>query len=176
MLGFFASTVDSLPSNDYDKYDIGLIFEVSMDDRREINRLVNIYCRLRDRQRAVYDRCAKRHGLTVNELFVLDILWFSSEGCTQKELCWRLSTNKQTIAAIAGKFLKNGYITFEEVEKDRRCKRIRFTQKGLQYAGEVIPAAARAENIAMAKLNVTTAAELRLPFGCSCSFYGIPFP
>ena len=67
---------------------------------------------------------------------------------------------KQTIAAIAGKFLKNGYITFEEVEKDRRCKRIRFTQKGLQYAGEVIPAAARAENIAMAKLNVTTAAEL----------------
>ena len=84
-----------------------------MEERIEINRLVNIYCRLRDRQRAVYDRCAKRHGLTV-----------------------------------------------KEVEKDRRCKRIRFTQKGLQYAGEVIPAAARAENIAMAKLNVTTAAEL----------------
>ena len=94
---------------------------------KEVNELVNAYCGLRDRQHAVYDRCAKRHNLTVNELFVLDILWFAPDGCTQKEICERLSANKQTIAAITGRFLKKGYIRMEEVAKDRRNKRIRFT-------------------------------------------------
>ena len=76
---------------------------------KEINRLVNAYCRLRDRQYAVYSRCAKEHGLTVNELLVLDILWFAPEGCTQKEICERLSANKQTVAAITGRFFKKGF-------------------------------------------------------------------
>lgn len=64
---------------------------------KEINDFVNAYCGLWDRQTAVYDRCAKKYGLTVNELFVPDILWFAPEGCTQKEICERLSVNKQTI-------------------------------------------------------------------------------
>lgn len=89
---------------------------------KEVNELVNAYCGLRDRQHAVYERCAKRHNLTVNELFVLDILWFAPDGCTQKEICERLSANKQTIAAITGRFLKKGYIRMEEVAKDRRNK------------------------------------------------------
>lgn len=33
---------------------------------KEINELVNAYCRLRDRQHAVYSQCAKRHDLTTN--------------------------------------------------------------------------------------------------------------
>lgn len=44
---------------------------------KEINDLVNAYCRLRDRPYAVYSKCAKRHDLTANELFVPDILWFA---------------------------------------------------------------------------------------------------
>ena len=98
----------------------------------EINALVNAYCALRDRQYAVYDRCAKRHGLTANELFVLDILWFSPEGSTQKEICRRLSANKQTIAAIAGRFAKNGWIEAEEVAEDRRNKRLFLTARGTE--------------------------------------------
>ncbi len=119
---------------------------------REINELLNEYCRLRDRQYAVYARCAKRHGLTVNELFVLDILWFSPAGCTQKEICERLSANKQTIAAITGRFLKKGYILLEEIAEDRRNKRIRFTRQGAEYVRGIIPSAAAAENRAMARL------------------------
>ena len=126
----------------------------------QINELVNDYCRLRDRQRAVYDRCAKAHNLTVNELFVLDILWFSPEGCTQTDICERLSVNKQTIAAITGRFLKKGYIFFEEVADDRRNKLVRFTQKGREYAEAIIPPAAEAENIAMAQLGLGKLAEL----------------
>ncbi len=124
----------------------------------EINALVNAYCALRDRQYAVYDRCAKRHGLTANELFVLDILWFSPEGSTQKEICRRLSANKQTIAAIAGRFAKNGWIEAEEVAEDRRNKRLFLTARGKEYAEQIIPPAAAAENRAMARTE--NAAEL----------------
>ncbi len=121
---------------------------------KKINKLVNAYCRLRDRQHAVYSRCAKQHDLTTNELFVLDILWFAPEGCTQTEICERLSSNKQTIAAIVTRFWKKGYIVYEEVMEDRRNKRIRFTEAGRTYAGAIIPPAAEAENLAMAELGL----------------------
>ena len=127
---------------------------------QEINTLVNAYCRLRDRQYAVYSRCAKRHGLTANELFVLDILWFAPEGCTQTEICERLSANKQTIAAVIDRFRKKGFLWYEEVAEDRRNKRIRFTEAGRQYAGAVIPPAADAENLAMAELGIEKLTEL----------------
>lgn len=127
---------------------------------KEINDLVNAYCRLRDRQHAVYSKCAKQHDLTTNELFVLDILWFAPEGCTQTEICERLSANKQTIAAIVTRFWKKGYLILEEVAEDRRNKRIRFTEAGREYAGAIIPPAANAENLAMAELGAENLTEL----------------
>ena len=127
---------------------------------KEINDLVNAYCRLRDRQHAVYSKCAKQHDLTTNELFVLDILWFAPEGCTQTEICERLSANKQTIAAIVTRFWKKGYFILEEVAEDRRNKRIRFTEAGRAYAGAIIPPAANAENLAMAELGAENLTEL----------------
>lgn len=127
---------------------------------KEINDLVNAYCRLRDRQHAVYSKCAKQHDLTTNELFVLDILWFAPEGCTQTEICERLSANKQTIAAIVTRFWKKGYLILEEVAEDRRNKRIRLTEAGRAYAGAIIPPAANAENLAMAELGAENLTEL----------------
>ena len=119
---------------------------------KEINELVNVYCRLRDRQYAVYSKYAKQHGLTTNELFVLDILWFAPDGCTQTEICERLSSNKQTIAAIVTRFWEKGYITYQEMIQDRRNKRIFFTDAGRLYAADIIPRAADAENLAMVEL------------------------
>lgn len=127
---------------------------------KEINDFVNAYCRLRDRQTAVYDRCAKSHGLTVNELFVLDILWFADGGCTQKEISGRLSANKQTVNAIITRFDRLGYITYEEVKEDRRNKRIALTESGKRYAKGIIPPAADAENLAMADMPIEKVAEL----------------
>ena len=127
---------------------------------KEINDLVNAYCRLRDRQHAVYSKCAKQHDLTTNELFVLDILWFAPEGCTQTEICERLSANKQTIAAIVTRFWQKGYLILEEVAEDRRTQRIRFTEAGRAYAGAIIPPAANAENLAMAELGAENLTEL----------------
>lgn len=127
---------------------------------KKVNDKVNEYCRLRDRQHAVYANCAKANALTVNELFVIDILWFANGGITQTEIIERLSANKQTISAVITRFLKNGYITLVEKDSDRRNKVIRFTEKGLEYAREIIPPAADAENLAMADLSEEEMNEL----------------
>ena len=127
---------------------------------KEINRLLNDYCDLRDRQFAIFDRCARKHNLTANELFVLDILWFASNGCTQKYICKRLSINKQTIAAIASRFKEKGYIQFVDMPEDRRNKLLYLTELGRKYTSTIIPAAAKAENDAMLKLDLANATEL----------------
>ncbi len=127
---------------------------------KEINDFVNAYCKLRDRQTAVYALCAKRYGLTTNELFVLDILWFAPNGCTQKEISDRLSANKQTINAIITRFDKQGYISYVQVKEDRRNKRIVLTESGKAYAKDIIPPAADAENLAMADMPLENVTEL----------------
>lgn len=127
---------------------------------KEINEFVNAYCRLRDRQYAVYDRCAKKYGLTTNELFVLDILWFAPQGCTQTEICERMSANKQTVNAIVTRFYKQGHFTFQSMRDDRRSKRIELTESGRAYAKSIIPPAADAENLAMADMTLERAKEL----------------
>lgn len=127
---------------------------------KKVNDKVNEYCRLRDRQHAVYVNCAKANELTVNELFVLDILWFAKDGITQTEIIERLSSNKQTISAIITRFGKKGYIMFAEKDSDRRNKVIRFTEKGKKYTEKIIPPAADAENLAMADLSEEEMNEL----------------
>ena len=131
-----------------------------MIEEKEINKYVNEYCRMRDRQLAVYDGCAKLHGLTVSELFVLDILWFAEDGCTQKDICEMMSANKQTINSIIIRFDKKGFISYAEVKEDRRNKRILLTEKGKSYAKDIIPPAADAENLAMADMPLDKIAEL----------------
>lgn len=127
---------------------------------KEIVDFVNAYCRLRDRQYAVYTECAKRYGLTTNELFVLDILWFAESGCTQKEISDRLSANKQTINAIITRLDKQGYISYKAVKEDRRNKRIVLNASGKAYAKNIIPSAANAEITAMADIPLEKIAEL----------------
>lgn len=129
-------------------------------NREEVNTYVNQYCRLRDVQFAAYELYARRHNLTAKELFVLDILWFSPEGCLQTDICERLPATKQTISAIIKKFLKKGYVSLTESETDRRSKIIHFTGEGMEYARRIIPPAADAENDAMAEMPGEDIAEL----------------
>ena len=43
--------------------------------KESVNIHVNNYCRLRDKQYAVYTEYARKHGLTTKELFILDIIY-----------------------------------------------------------------------------------------------------
>ena len=55
--------------------------------KESVNIHVNNYCRLRDKQYAVYTEYARKHGLTTKELFILDIIYFAQSGCTQAGIC-----------------------------------------------------------------------------------------
>ncbi len=117
--------------------------------KESVNIHVNNYCRLRDKQYAVYTEYARKHGLTTKELFILDIIYFAQSGCTQAGICERLSATKQTVSAAIKKFWKLGYLSFEESKTDRRIRLER-----------IIPPAAQAENDAMAELSGEQQAEL----------------
>ena len=108
---------------------------------------------LRDIQYAAYELHARKHNLTAKELFVLDLIWFSKDGCLQSEICERLTATKQTVSAIIKKFWKLGYISLVEAENDRRNKIVRFTDTGREYAKNIIPPAANAEIDTMAVLD-----------------------
>lgn len=122
-------------------------------EREEVRALVNQYCHLRDVQYAAYELYARKYGLTAKELFVLDIIWFSPDGCLQSEICERLSATKQTVSAIIKKFWKLGYLSLTESKTDRRNKIIRFTDEGTAYTKKIIPPAAHAEIDAMAEFD-----------------------
>lgn len=129
-------------------------------DREKVRMFVNQYCLLRDVQFAAYELYARKYGLTAKELFVLDIIWFSEDGCLQSEISERLSATKQTISAIVKKFWKLGYLSLTESETDRRNKIVRFTEAGMEYTRKIIPPAASAKIDAMAELNGEDIAEL----------------
>ena len=129
-------------------------------NREKVRMFVNQYCLLRDVQFAAYELYARKYGLTAKELFVLDIIWFSEDGCLQSEISERLSATKQTVSAIVKKFWKLGYLSLTESEADRRNKIVRFTEAGMEYTQKIIPPAASAEIDAMAELNGEDIAEL----------------
>ena len=129
-------------------------------DREKVRTFVNQYCLLRDVQFAAYELYARKYGLTAKELFVLDIIWFSEDGCLQSEISERLSATKQTVSAIVKKFWKLGYLSLTESEIDRRNKIVRFTEAGMEYTRKIIPPAASAEIDAMAELTGEDIAEL----------------
>lgn len=129
-------------------------------EREEVRAYVNQYGKLRDVQDAAYELHARKYNLTSKELFVLDLIWFSEDGCLQSEICERLSATKQTISAIIKKFWKLGYLSLTESETDRRNKIVRFTDAGREYAKNIIPSAANAEIDAMAELTEKDITEL----------------
>ena len=129
-------------------------------DREDVRAYVNAYCKLRDVQFAAYEMYARRFRLTAKELFVLDLIWFSENGCFQSDICDRLSATKQTVSAIIKKFQKLDYVTLVESDADRRNKLIQLTEAGREYAKRVIQPAADAEIDAMSELDGEDIKEL----------------
>ena len=77
-------------------------------------------------------------GLTFAAFKVLGII-YKKKNCTQKEIIQLTYLPKQTVNAIINNFNKQGIISEPtEAQNDKRNKVITFTQKGKEYAEEVI--------------------------------------
>ena len=108
-----------------------------------------LYCKFRDEQFALYDEYAKRHGMLMKTLLVVNVLFYAKEGMTQKEICRRTFHSKQTVNLIIKHLLADGYITITEMPEDRRNKQIRMTEAGRAYCEKVVRHITWAEDTAM---------------------------
>ncbi|MEE4563907.1 MarR family winged helix-turn-helix transcriptional regulator [Paenibacillus polymyxa] len=108
-----------------------------------------LYCKFRDEQYALYDEYAKKNGLLMKTLLVLNALYYAKDGMTQKEISKRTFNTKQTVNLIIKNLLHDGYITSEEDPEDKRNKLIHMTDKGREYARKPVAHITWAEDTAM---------------------------
>ena len=116
---------------------------------REDKRNAYLYCKFRDEQYALYDEYAKRNGLLMKSLLVLNALYYAKDGMTQKEITDRTFQSKQTVNLIIKNLLKEGYVTVEENPENKRIKFVKLTEEGRNYAKEPVVHITWAENMAM---------------------------
>lgn len=108
-----------------------------------------LYCKFRDQQFALYDEYAKRQGMMMKTLLVLNALFYAKEGMTQAEICRRTFQSKQTVNSIVRNLWTDSYVTITESPEDRRNKTVQMTDAGRAYCEKAVRHITWAEDTAM---------------------------
>ena len=108
-----------------------------------------LYCKFRDEQFALYDEYAKRHGMMMKTLLVVNALFYAKDGMTQTEICGRTFQSKQTVNLIVKNLLADRYVTVAEMPENKRNKIVRMTEAGRAYCEKVVRHITWAEDTAM---------------------------
>lgn len=120
---------------------------------KEARKNAYLYCKFRDEQFALYDEYAKRHGMLMKTLLVVNVLFYDSVydkgGMTQTEICQRTFQSKQTVNLIIKNLLAEGYVTVNEVPDNKRNKIVQMTQAGRAYYEKAVRHITWAEDTAM---------------------------
>ncbi len=86
----------------------------------------------------IYEDYARKAGVSYNSLYILNAI-FSTENCTQKQICDKTLLPKQTVNNVVTSFYKSGYIELRELPENRRIKTIHLTEAGTEYAETLLP-------------------------------------
>ena len=116
---------------------------------REDKKNAYLYCKFRDEQFALYDEYAKRNGMMMKTLLVVNVLFYAEDGMTQKEICRRIFQSKQTVNLIIKNLLAENYVTVTEVPENKRNKIVQLTDAGRAYCEKVVRHITWAEDTAM---------------------------
>ena len=108
-----------------------------------------LYCKFRDEQFALYDEYAKRNGMMMKTLLVVNVLFYAVDGMTQKEISRRSFQSKQTVNLIIKNLLAENYVTVTEVPDNKRNKIVRMTDAGRAYCEKAVRHITWAEDTAM---------------------------
>ena len=108
-----------------------------------------LYCKFRDEQFSLYDEYAKRHGMLMKTLLVVNVLFYARDGMTQTEICKRTFQSKQTVNLIIKNLLSDSYVTVTEVPENKRNKIVQMTEAGKAYCEKVVRHITWAEDTAM---------------------------
>lgn len=120
-----------------------------MSITREDRKNAYLYCKFRDEQFALYDEYAKRHGMLMKTLLVVNALFYARDGMTQTDICKRTFQSKQTVNLIIKNLLAESYVTVTEVPENKRNKIVRMTEAGRAYCEKVVRHITWAEDTAM---------------------------
>ena len=134
---------------------------------REDKKNAYLYCKFRDEQFALYDEYAKRNGMMMKTLLVVNVLFYAEDGMTQKEICQRTYHSKQTVNLIIKNLLAETYVTVTEVPENKRNKIVQLTDAGRAYCEKVVRHITWAEDTAM---SMFTPEEQKLLIGLSRTF------
>lgn len=104
---------------------------------------------LHEIQTVLYDEYAKRNGMLMKTLLVVNILFYAKEGLTQKDICNRTFQSKQTVNLIIQNLLKEEYVTVEERKENKREKLVKMTDAGRAYYEKTVRHITWAEDTAM---------------------------
>ena len=107
-----------------------------------------------------YDEYAKRHGMLMKTLLVVNALYYAKDGLTQREICQRTLLSKQTVNLIIKNLLADSYVTISEIAEDKRNKRVTMTDAGRTYCKDVVTHITWAEDTAMSMLTPEEQAQL----------------
>ena len=108
-----------------------------------------LYCKFRDEQFALYDEYAKRNGMMMKTLLVVNVLFYAMDGMTQKEISRRTFQSKQTVNLIIKNLLAEKYVTVTEMAENKRNKLVQMTDAGRAYCEKAVRHITWAEDTAM---------------------------
>lgn len=111
-----------------------------------------IYCALRERQYARYDRHARDNGLSMKAFLVVNALFYAPDGLTQARICEMTLNSRQTVSLVAKRLVAQGYAETEANPDDKRNSVVRLTEAGRAWAHDMVRRITRAEDEAMAAL------------------------
>ena len=121
------------------------------DFLREFNRLEK---ELND----LYHDVALKMGISDSAFSIFYILYTLGDGCLQKDICYEIFANKQTVNSSIRKLEKDGYIYLKQGRG--RDKHIFLTETGRQFVERYIVPVVQKENAAFTALQPEEQEEL----------------
>ena len=77
-----------------------------------------------------YSAFARKMGVDVSELYVVDVLWDTDEGMTQKSICEQCDMGKQTVSAVCKRLVAGGFVVAHPSATDKRERIMLLTDEG----------------------------------------------
>ena len=91
------------------------------------------FFQLSNKLQTFLDQQLKNDNLTAKQLFLMIVLASFDKDPGFSEISYRFGTSRQNVKQLALKLEKNGYVELYTDEMDSRYKRIRFTEKAINY-------------------------------------------
>lgn len=85
-----------------------------------------------------YNAFARKMGVDISELYVVDALWDGDQGLTQKSICEACDMGKQTVSAICKRLAMRDFVASQPSETDKRERIMMLTPAGRSWWRPVV--------------------------------------